>query len=301
VVTPEVKQTAVPVVSATASAVATAPVAIAAAHVSDSPAVSKRATKPVVAIAEQKPAVVESVKSTPAVKKPDSGIVKKPESGKPATAPAARPVEDTLAAVLSAKADTLPQAAAVGVLPGFDAEVYHLDANVHAYGNTAQITVSIDETIGHYADWLGIAAWHIRRLNNMGNTSNIRIGQRLAIPGTPAAIDAFNQRRLEYHMAVEEDFYSQFKVAEVKPHTLARGETLWDICNGEEPVPLWLLQKYNKHTDLGNLVPSVTIWIPAIVEKGAADFTLKAAESGGMYPSHVEPLLPSQKPLRRTP
>jgi hypothetical protein len=183
-------------------------------------------------------------------------------------------VDDTLITVLMAPADTLPQitTAAEGMLSQFDAGIYNFATTVHAYGNTAQIIVSVDETIGHYADWLSIPAWHIRKLNNMSGRSDIRIGRRLAIPGDTNAIATFNRKRLEYHMAVEEDFYGQFKVASVKSYTLRRGEALWDICNSEEAIPMWLMQKYNKNLDLGSLMPGAIIYIPVVEEKVAEGY-----------------------------
>jgi membrane-bound lytic murein transglycosylase D len=214
--------------------------------------------------------------------------------------PTAKQAVDTLAAILSAKADTLPQIVRSGLgRQQFDAALYNLDATIQNYGNTAHITVSIDETIGHYAEWLGIPTYRIRQLNSMSGNSSIRIGQRLAIPGDGALIAAFSQRRLEYHLALEEDFYGQYKVVDVKAHPLVRGETLWDICNGEDSMPLWLLHKYNKQIDLGNLMPGTTIWLPIIAEKTKGDFVEQP--DGGIYPYLYEEPFLHKKQLRRIP
>jgi hypothetical protein len=190
---------------------------------------------------------------------------------------------------------------AQGLLSQFDADIYAFATTIHAYGNTAQITVSVDETIGHYAEWLGIPAWRIRQLNNMSGRSDIRIGQRLAIPGDTAAVAMFDQRRLEYHLAVEEDFYGQYKVATVKPHELRRGEALWDICNGEEAIPMWLMQKYNKNIDLGRLMPGATIYIPVIEEKTAADYALQDSAPVDIYRPFYSPYFPLNKQIERMP
>ncbi|MCX7725831.1 MAG: transglycosylase SLT domain-containing protein [Chitinispirillaceae bacterium] len=151
----------------------------------------------------------------------------------------------------------------------FDVSIYNLEVSLSPTGNSAKITVSVDETIGHYAEWLGIPTWRIRRLNDMGRSSNIRIHSHILIPiDKPDALEQFVAARLEYHMAIEEDFYYQYIVTDVVPYKLRRGEALWDICNNpDNPIPLWLLKKYNRHLELNQLIPGIELWIPQIRER----------------------------------
>ena len=152
--------------------------------------------------------------------------------------------------------------------PVFDVGIYGLESTLSASSDQAQIRVSVDETIGHYADWLAIPSARIRLLNGLRPNAAIRIGQRLALPVEgQGSLDRFAQARLEYHMALEEDFYSQYKVADVRKHDIRRGENLWDLCNGDDAIPLWLFKKYNKGADLTKLKPGVSVWIPVVVEK----------------------------------
>ena len=156
-----------------------------------------------------------------------------------------------------------------GIAPDFDVSIYDLDAVLSSGGTNATIVVSVDETIGHYADWLGIPTWRIRKLNDMGRRSNIRINRKLHIPvDRPDALEQFAAARLEYHMAIEEDFYTQYTVGDVQPYKLKRGEALWDICNNNEnPLPLWLFKKYNRQLDLGTLPAGTQVWIPQVRER----------------------------------
>ncbi|HEX3019766.1 MAG TPA: transglycosylase SLT domain-containing protein [Chitinispirillaceae bacterium] len=149
----------------------------------------------------------------------------------------------------------------------FDVSLYNLDVMLQSSGNSAELTVSIDETIGHYADWLKIPTWRIRKLNDMRH-SDIRINSKIRIPvDRQDALETFAAARLEYHMAIEEDFYTQYMVIDVKPLVIKKGQTLWDLCNEtDNPLPLWLFKKYNKHQDLGRLMPGTTVWIPVIGE-----------------------------------
>jgi membrane-bound lytic murein transglycosylase D len=175
------------------------------------------------------------------------------------------------------------------VFPKFDVDVYNLETTLSADGSTAEIRVSTDETIGHYADWLGIPTYRIRQLNRMGGRSDIRINSPILIPAEQPAFAKMMQTRLEYHMAIEEDFYGRYKVADVKRRTLRRGEALWDICNGPDQIPLWLLKKYNKQLDIGKLLPGVALWIPNVEEKSEQEIREESNVNSGIYPIYQAP------------
>lgn len=189
-------------------------------------------TKPVVSSVEEISDSLKAVALTPAIDNADAGPAQKPS--------------------LSSE---------------FDVSLYNLDVMLSPVGNSAELYVSIDETVGHYADWLKIPTWRIRKLNDMRG-SDIRISSKIRIPiDGPDALENFAAARLEYHMAIEEDFYTQYMVNDVKPLVIKRGQTLWDLCNeGENPLPLWLFKKYNKQLDLSKLMPGTTVWIPVIGE-----------------------------------
>jgi membrane-bound lytic murein transglycosylase D len=180
----------------------------------------------------------------------------------------------------------------------FDILIYNLDIERVSSKGAARIKVSIDETIGHYAEWLNIPTSQIRRLNNMGRTSDIQFNKALLLPVTSEdVLNQFEASRLEYHMAIEEDFYTQYKVTELKSYTIKNGETLWDICNQadiENALPLWLFKKYNKHIDINKLHPLMQVWLPVIAEKGSDDIGIQEVK----LPDYS---LPFVSPLRKEP
>jgi membrane-bound lytic murein transglycosylase D len=185
----------------------------------------------------------------------------------------------------------------------FDVEVYHLEVEISPVGDAASIRVSVDETMGHYAEWSGVALHRIRQLNRLSNHAVIHIGQRLTIPGDTIKIQKFVKKRLEYHMALEEDFYSQYKVAELRERIILKGENLWSLSGSDDgEMPVWLLQKYNKHIDFARILPGMQVWIPVIAEKTAGDFALEEKSGhGGGYPYYQAPVLPPYKPIRLVP
>jgi len=202
--------------------------------------------------------------------------------------------KDSIDEIAAVPADTIPRGVPAGASGGFykfDGSVYNFEVEEHLKSNRAIIRISVNETIGHYADWLGIPTWRIRRLNGLRGHSTIRIDRRLIIPiQTQEDLLRFNQRRIEYHMALEEDFFSQFKVADIKNKKIRRGENLWDICNSEGEIPLWLFKKYNPQLDFARLIPGSIARIPVIAEKTAEDFALEMMGDEGLYPANYEPL-----------
>jgi membrane-bound lytic murein transglycosylase D len=203
-------------------------------------------------------------------------------------------ISDSLDELLMATAENVPESKILIKTKQafkFDVQVYNLDVKFSHGKNKAEIYISFDETIGHYAEWLEISTQRIRGLNSMGNRSSIRINQKIIIPADQDAVEKFNRRRLEYHMALEEDFYSQFKVVDVKPKIVKRGETLWDICHEDDIIPLWLLKKYNKHIYIGRLFPNMKILVPVVEERTEDDFVQEQkAQWRGIYPAYREPV-----------
>lgn len=216
-----------------------------------------------VVIAEEKKKKEPLVSVSSPIKRPD----KTPEIG---TKPVAEEViSDTLKEIALATAiEEKPTKRKSIRSSHFDVSIYNLDVTLSPVGTSAELRVTVDETIGHYADWLKIPTWRIRKLNQMGRNSNIRINDKLLIPiDQEDALEQFVAARLEYHMALEEDFYTQYIVTDLKEHKIERGQTLWDLCNGSDGTfPLWLLKKHNSQLDLNKLIPGMNVWIPVIGE-----------------------------------
>jgi membrane-bound lytic murein transglycosylase D len=128
------------------------------------------------------------------------------------------------------------------------------------------IRVEVEETLGHYAEWLGITAWDIRRLNGFPYGKVIRFDQQIKIPLHQVSKEEFEEKRFEYHKELSEDFFASYRVEKVKFYYIKKGDTIWDLSLAEFEVPLWLIKKYNIDLDFSALVPSQKLTIP-IVEK----------------------------------
>lgn len=131
------------------------------------------------------------------------------------------------------------------------------------------ITVEPEETLGHYAEWLELPASKLRRLNKIGNSQEIRIGQKFHLSFDKVSAEEFQRRRFEYQKSIEEDFFSTFRVDGVRVHTVKRGQSIWYLTNRLYDLPLWLLAKYNPGLNLQDLHIGDQINIPLVVENSA--------------------------------
>lgn len=129
--------------------------------------------------------------------------------------------------------------------------------------NFGYINVETDETIGHYADWSGVSVQRLRDVNGLRRGAGLRIGQRIKIPFISAAKDEFEEKRGEYHMAIQEDFFSNYKVDGTTSYEIRSGETIWKLC-AENEIPLWLLKRYNPQKNFQRLARGEPLVLPVI-------------------------------------
>jgi membrane-bound lytic murein transglycosylase D len=129
-----------------------------------------------------------------------------------------------------------------------------------------RIQVQVEETLGHYAEWLEISAGEIRRLNGFRYGKPIRINQSILIPLQRVSKEAFEEKRFEFHKELAEDFFTTYRVEKVQTYTVKKGDNIWTLSRDQFEVPLWLIKKYNAHLDFHMLRPSQKLLIP-IIEK----------------------------------
>ncbi|HTO05530.1 MAG TPA: LysM peptidoglycan-binding domain-containing protein [Myxococcota bacterium] len=129
-----------------------------------------------------------------------------------------------------------------------------------------RVLVDDDETLGHFADWLEVSPQRLRNLNKLKGRQPIHVGQSLRLDFARVTPEEFQQRRLEYHKGIEEDFFGSFRVTGTVEHSLRSGDTLWVLSHKLYGVPTWLIHRYNPDVDFRKLVPGVKLQIP-LVEK----------------------------------
>jgi len=138
------------------------------------------------------------------------------------------------------------------------------DPSNYAVSSGNRITVQADETLGHYAEWLEVRPSTLRRLNRMKVGTPVRIGRSAKLDFSQVTPEVFEQRRLEYHLALQEAFFEAYVVSGTEAHVLKKGETLWFLAQHKFEVPVWLLRQYNPDLDFGALRPGTRMLIPLV-------------------------------------
>ncbi len=138
-----------------------------------------------------------------------------------------------------------------------------IDYSVRTSDST--LVVVADETIGHYADWLGVTSATLRTLNHMRGHSTVLMGRRFKLSFAKVAREQFETRRREYHQKLQTDYFAVHRIVGAEPYVARRGDSLWSVTQ-RGTLPAWLLQQYNPDVDFAVLRPGTQIMLPRVDE-----------------------------------
>jgi membrane-bound lytic murein transglycosylase D len=178
----------------------------------------------------------------------------------PAPAATPAPAEEPPAAIALAAPPPASEdpPSAVSEVPGRPPDPS--DYSVHG----DRVTVQAAETLGHFADWLEMRAGDLRKLNRMRFEQPVVIGQKLKLDFSRVSAQEFEQRRLEYHQSLQDEFFEAFSVTGTERHELEAGESLWYLAQRKYRVPVWLLRQYNPDLDFAALTPGAPLIVPVV-------------------------------------
>ncbi len=128
------------------------------------------------------------------------------------------------------------------------------------------IGVDTGETLGHYAEWLGVTTQSIRRINGFRYGRMIEYNDQIIIPMDLVSKEQFEEKRYEYHKEFEEDFLNAFRIESIRIYEIKRGDNIWTLCLNEFELPFWLIRKYNPKLNFQRLMPFQKVIVP-VVEK----------------------------------
>ncbi len=191
--------------------------------------------------------------------------------------PAAGPLPVTVASAAEAPAEAVlpapPEAEEVAAEPEVDAAAVpdeagtlgdDLDSTIEGalqaslLSDPSDYTVAADgtievhplETLGHFADWLGIRTQRLRDINGLAFRTPVEVGQRIRLDLGRTDTATFEQRRSAYHREQQDAFFRAYRITGVREHVVKNGESVWILAQRQYDVPVWLFRQYNPELDL---------------------------------------------------
>jgi membrane-bound lytic murein transglycosylase D len=140
------------------------------------------------------------------------------------------------------------------------------DPSDYSVATNRSIEIQASETLGHYADWLEIRAWDVRRLNNMQYRDPVIIGDRLQLGFDSVSIDEFERRRREFHSSLQQEFFSKYRIQNVETYKVRRNDNIGRIARSRYSAPIWLVRQYNPELDFGRIQIGQEINFPVLEE-----------------------------------
>jgi membrane-bound lytic murein transglycosylase D len=155
------------------------------------------------------------------------------------------------------------------------AEIVSADVRFERIHNTSsrpigKIQVEVEETLGHFAEWADVRTQRIRRLNGLPFGKKLHLHQKVKIPLDKVTAQAFEEKRYEYHKRLQEDFFSVYRIGEMRFYHVKNGDNLWALSLDKFDIPMWLLKNCNPEVDFAALRLNQSIMVP-VIEKIEAD------------------------------
>lgn len=141
------------------------------------------------------------------------------------------------------------------------------DPSDYTVASNGTILVQTGETLGHYAEWLGLRASRLRRINGLRFGEAVGVQQRLRLDFSRVTPEEFERIRIEYHRALQEEFFAEWEIEGTITHRVGPGDSLWLLSNRRFDVPIWLLRQYNPDVDLDRLSAGMQLTIPKLRQR----------------------------------
>ncbi len=152
--------------------------------------------------------------------------------------------------------------------PAAEAE-QNADPNDYSVAHDDTIRVTGDETLGHFADWLGVSTAYVRAINHLKFRRPVLIGQRVKLDFRKVSREAFETRRRQYHRELQASYFAAHRIVGTEVYIARPGDSVWTLTQHATQMPLWLVQQYNPDVDLAQLRAGTQIVMPRVEEVGS--------------------------------
>jgi peptidoglycan lytic transglycosylase D len=131
-------------------------------------------------------------------------------------------------------------------------------------GTQGTIIIQPEESLELLADWLQTTPATLSKLNNFRTNHRLHPDEEIRILLKHTSAKEFEEKRFDFHLETEEDFFSAYKIVGVQTYTVKKGDTVWEICRTKFDLPFWLLKKYNTNLNFSSLRSSQQLTIPIV-------------------------------------
>jgi membrane-bound lytic murein transglycosylase D len=144
------------------------------------------------------------------------------------------------------------------------------DPSDYSVATNKSIEVHPLETLGHYADWLGIRTQRLRDINGLAFRTPVEVGSRIGLDLGAVDAKTFEDRRVAFHRSQQDRFFRNNIITGVTEHVISEGESIWILSLRKYDVPVWLFRQYNPELDLQKVRPGVTVNFPVLAPVDAS-------------------------------
>jgi membrane-bound lytic murein transglycosylase D len=140
------------------------------------------------------------------------------------------------------------------------------DPSDYSVASDNTIEIFTDETLGHFAEWLGMESAALRRLNNLRANATVRVGDRLKVDFTKVGKDTFEANRKQFHSTIQAQYFASYRIRDTESYSIRRNEVVGELARARS-VPMWLFRQYNPQLGDGSQVRAGQVVVFPVVEK----------------------------------
>ena len=138
------------------------------------------------------------------------------------------------------------------------------DPSDYTVDDNSSIEVQPLETLGHYADWLGIKTQRLRDINGLAFRTPVEVGQRIRLDFSAVSAETFENLRTSWHRQQQDAFFRNHRISGTVEHVVRQGESVWILSLRTYDVPIWLFRQYNPELDVHNVRPGTKLSFPVL-------------------------------------
>jgi membrane-bound lytic murein transglycosylase D len=214
---------------------------------------------------EVAPALVAAAEAAVAANEPAAARTPEPE----AVAEQAAEREEETRAIAKVAREQEPVSAAQAreaspsLLPG-GAIPQASDPVEYGVAPNGSVTVAAEETLGHFAEWLGVSTTRLRTLNGLKSGRSVPMGRSIKLDFVRTTREQFEAKRQAWHQSLQTQFFAGHRIVGTEVYVARRGDSLWVVTQRYDNLPTWLIQQYNPDIDFSDLRAGIEIVIPKV-------------------------------------